>query len=105
MKATLLFLFTSIFCFRQCGNDPVSNPSVAASVIFTGAYEVDGCGYQIQLERDSLIHKPSNLPEQYQKHGLKIWIEFKPDILRYECGDLPGGRETIRILTIRPRDA
>lgn len=104
MKANMLVLFMSLFCFRHCGDGSTVDPSEAASVIFTGAYEVDGCGYQIQLERDATIHKPSSLPEQYQKDGLKIWIEFRPDTIRYECGDLPGGRETIRILTIRPRN-
>jgi len=103
MKTIITFSVLCLLAIRNCGGGDFVSPMIAASVVYTGAYEVDGCGYQIQAENDKKIYKPANLSEQFRKDGLKIWVEFREDTSRFECGDLPQGLATVRILKIEER--
>ncbi len=55
-----------------------------AVVVYTGAPEVDGCGWMISI-KDSLYH-PVNLDESFKINDLAIRIQYIPDPEVFRCG-------------------
>jgi hypothetical protein len=66
-----------------------------ATVIFTGAPEVDGCGWLIRIGSES--YHPTKLDELYRIDGLPVRISWSPVEERYYCGDLGSGIASIHI--------
>ncbi len=64
-----------------------------AKLIWTGEYDVDGCGFFVEI--DSVEYKPENegiIPSEYKTaEPLEITVQYI-DLLyeiEYSCGDLP----------------
>ncbi len=91
----LAIVITSILLFAcEEGNEVISNSD--AKLVWTGSYDVDGCGFFIQV--DSVMYKPENegiIPPAYKKsEPLSInvqYIDLLYDI-EYYCGDKPDKR-------------
>ncbi|MFQ6607052.1 MAG: hypothetical protein ACE5EE_00800 [Fidelibacterota bacterium] len=51
------------------------------TIIYTGSEELDGCGFMVMI--DSINHKPTNLPVQFEDDGLEVTLcyEVLPDTL------------------------
>lgn len=90
---TLFFIVILVSFFTACeeGNDVIVEPN--AILIWTGEYDVDGCGFFIEI--DSIKYKPENesiLPPEYKTaEPLSVTIQYI-DLLydiEYSCGDLP----------------
>ena len=69
-----------------------------AKLIWTGEYEVDGCGFFIEI--DSVEYKPENeniIPSAFKvNEPLSVTVQYI-DLLydiEYFCGDLPEGQKS-----------
>lgn len=88
----LVILIASIILIScEEGNEVISKSD--AKLVWTGSYEVDGCGFFIEV--DSIMYKPENegiIPPAYKKsEPLSITVQYI-DLLydiEYYCGDLP----------------
>jgi hypothetical protein len=69
-----------------------------AEVIYSGAPEVDGCGWLIRIS-DRLYH-PVNLHDDYKKENLPVVIEFMRTGRIYRCGIGGTPYTSIRIFNI-----
>jgi hypothetical protein len=91
LKAIPLFLMISILSCEE-GNEVIYEPN--AKLIWTGEYDVDGCGFFVEI--DSVQYKPENesiLPPQYRtSEPIDVTVQYID--LQYEieffCGDLPN---------------
>ena len=86
----ILFLFLLLSSCDE-GNEVMYENN--AKLIWTGEYDVDGCGFFIEV--DSIMYKPENegiIPPDYRKaEPLSItvqYIELQYEI-EYYCGDSP----------------
>ncbi len=106
MKATRYFFIAALLWIQHsCSRpDEAATALLPATVLYSGGYEADGCGFEIRMDADGSFHKPADLPATYHRDGLAIWVRFVEDSTRIACGDLPPGRPAIRILEIRERD-
>jgi hypothetical protein len=41
------------------------------------SYEVDGCGYMLELSSDKSRLEPDGLQPEYQKDSMNVWIKYK----------------------------
>ncbi len=41
------------------------------------SYEVDGCGYMLELDKDKSKLEPDGLQPEFQKDSTKVWIKYK----------------------------
>jgi hypothetical protein len=92
--AIVLLLYPLIGC--EEGNEIIVDPS--AKLIWTGDYEVDGCGFFIEI--DTVQYKPINegiIPPEYKRvEPISITVQYI-DLLyetEYYCGDLPNPQKT-----------
>lgn len=69
------------------------------TIIYGGAPEVDGCGWEILI--DSVYYHPVNLSLEYQINDLPVLIKYKSDPEDFRCGR--GGMDypSIRITEIK----
>ncbi len=69
------------------------------TVVFAGAPEVDGCGWEILI--DSVYYHPVNLSVDFQIPDLQVQVKYEKDPEEFRCGR--GGTlvESIRITEIR----
>ena len=93
MRPLILLLLVAIFFTIACddGNEVLIEPN--AKLIWTGNYDVDGCGFFVEI--DSVLYKPENegiLPPEYRTDNpLDVTVQYI-DLLyeiEYSCGDLP----------------
>ena len=105
----ILFLF-SISFFYSCEekNDVIFVPD--AKLIWTGDYDVDGCGFFV--ETNGNIYKPENegiIPPEYRvSDSLSITVQFI-DLLYdidYYCGDSPDKQsaKAIKLVYLDPNE-
>jgi len=72
-------------------------------VVYTGAPEVDGCGWLIKI--DTVYYHPVNLGVEYQLIDLPVLIKFVSDPEEFRCGRGGVGYPSIRITEIRKNAA
>lgn len=100
MKKILLFIFILlVLVFSSAceeGNDVIFEQD--AKLIWTGEYDVDGCGFFIEI--DTIQYKPENegiIPPEYKKsEPLEVTVQYI-DLLyeiEYSCGDLPDPQKS-----------
>ena len=41
------------------------------------SYDVDGCGYMLELNSDKSKLEPDGLQPEYQKDSMNVWIKYK----------------------------
>ena len=87
------------------GNEVIYAPD--AKLIWTGEYDVDGCGFFVEI--DSVQYKPENeaiLPPQYRTdEPLDVTVQYI-DLLyeiEYYCGDSPDVKKA-RAITLTSLD-
>ncbi|MFC2086120.1 hypothetical protein ACFLQ9_00205 [Bacteroidota bacterium] len=99
-----------VFLFSTCTKEENEAMTKEAILSWTGAYEVDGCGFYIKM--DNKTYKPENeeiINEQFQTEGniaVIIEFEFLNRDLEVWCGDLPEAQltEGIRIISIKEKN-
>lgn len=69
------------------------------TVVFTGAPEVDGCGWKIQI--GEVLYNPINLTAKYQISDLPVLIKYTLDGEEFHCGRGGMVYQSIRITEIR----
>lgn len=67
-------------------------------VKYFGDPSVDGCGWMIEI--DTVIFSPINLDVDYQKHSLKIVLDYKILTSTWNCGWRTPGYQQIEISRI-----
>lgn len=95
ISISLVIVLVSILSFAcEEGNEVIVKSD--AKLVWTGSYDVDGCGFFIEV--DSIMYKPENegiIPPAYKKpDALSVTVQFI-DLLydiEYYCGDLPNKR-------------
>jgi hypothetical protein len=96
-KFTLLISLVLILIIAcDEGNDIIVESN--AKLIWTGNYDVDGCGFFVEI--DSIHYKPENegiIPPEYRtSEPLSITVQYI-DLLyeiEYNCGDLPEAQKS-----------
>lgn len=79
-----------------------------ATIVYTGALEVDGCGWLVRIDSTATkpnytYYSPTNLDKKYQVNNLRVSINYKQLSTKLNCGDLPNGGQTqIEVLHIEP---
>lgn len=103
MKIHLLITST-VLVFLACTGTKTSN---TAKEIPEGAvkaevrkYDVDGCGYMLFLEDGKKLN-PDNLPEEFKKEGLKVWIVYG---IKKDAMSICMAGDNVRISRITLRD-
>ena len=94
----IVLLILSITFVLSCEDENEVIINANARLIWTGDYDVDGCGFFVEI--DSVEYKPENegiIPPQYKKdEPLDITVQYI-DLL-YEidffCGDLPESQSS-----------
>jgi len=96
-KITILIGFLFIF-LQACEENNEVIYETDAMLIWTGSYDVDGCGFFVEI--DSVEYKPENegiIPPEYKTvQPLNITVQYI-DLLydmEYNCGDLPEAQKT-----------
>lgn len=86
-----LILLSFLFIACEEGNEVLINPD--AKLIWTGSYDVDGCGFFVEM--DSILYKPENegiLSPLFQRsEPISVTVQYI-DLLydiEYYCGDSP----------------
>lgn len=72
-----IFAFVLIACKHQkavSDSDMEAQGFVKAMVI---AYEIDGCGYMLELTSDKSKLEPDGLQPEFQKDSTPVWIKYK----------------------------
>lgn len=96
--AGILMLFT-VSCKEKklTDTDMEGSGYVKAMVI---SYEVDGCGYMLELTSDKSKLEPDGLQPEFQKDSLPVWIKYKaaPDRM-----SICMAGQTIDLLEIKKR--
>ena len=95
MKKNIITFFAilSIVFVLSCEEENEVIITADANLIWTGDYDVDGCGFFVEI--DSVEYKPENegiIPPEYRTNDtLSIVVQYI-DLLyeiEYNCGDLP----------------
>jgi len=96
MLAALLFL--SGGCLQVENMFSISDNRIVkeAEIVYTGAPEVDGCGWMIRVG-DKLYH-PDNLADQFKTENLPVLINYLDTREIFRCGRGGVSYQTIRIL-------
>ena len=86
MRTFVLLFVLSAFFAVSCDND---DPAVDANwyegvVYWTGAPEVDGCGWLLLVE--GVSYHVENLPDAFKVDNLEVWIKTKEVDDVYNCG-------------------
>lgn len=107
-RLTILLLCFSLFLSCDEKNDIIFVPD--AKLIWTGDYDVDGCGFFIESYGN--IYKPENegiIPPEYRvSDSLSITVQFI-DLLYeidYYCGDNPNKQsaKAIKLVYMDPNE-
>ena len=94
----IIFILSLLLITFACdeGNEVIYENN--AKLIWTGEYEVDGCGFFIEI--DSVEYKPENeniIPAAFKvNEPLSVTVQYI-DLLydiEYFCGDLPEGQKS-----------
>lgn len=72
---------------RESNIAPITGNYINATVVFTGALEVDGCGYLIKI--DTSKYSPLNLSPEFQINNLEVMIDYNIEGNGLICGDRP----------------
>jgi len=82
----LLILIIGIYTANSCKKEEVNifNNFVFATIINSGAVEVDGCGWLVCI--DSVNYHPINLPDNFKQNDLAVKILYHEDSTMYFCG-------------------
>lgn len=102
-----ILIVMGIGTFVSCHVEPNEGCEYGFSkgiVVFTGAPEVDGCGWQIII--DSVWYHPVNLDKDFQVSELPVLIKFVSDPEEFRCGRGGIAIPSIRITEIKmnPQD-
>ncbi|MBC8345402.1 MAG: hypothetical protein ISR82_01815 [Candidatus Marinimicrobia bacterium] len=109
MKSIISAILLGII-FISCANEDSSTLKTAEAIlIWEGAYEVDGCGFIIEMRGKTYKPKDESKigAEFMENHKTTVIIEyFLPnEILEYLCGDAPyyQKKEALEIISINKR--
>ncbi|MCX6224162.1 MAG: hypothetical protein NTV01_05350 [Bacteroidia bacterium] len=97
-----LFVLAGLGAMVSCHedhNEPNDSGFKKGTVLFTGAQEVDGCGWQILV--DSVNYHPVNLSLDFQIHDLPVLIKYTDDPEEFRCGRGGTSYPSIRIMEIK----
>ena len=98
----VVFLFTTVACQEPSNTIYEEN----ATLIWTGEYEVDGCGFFVEI--DSVQYKPQSesvvSPHFKERSRVNVTIQYL-DLqyeIEYYCGDLPEAQKVgaIRVISL-----
>lgn len=101
----ILLAFTTVLL--SCKKE-ASAQKANATIVYTGALAVDGCGWLVRLDSannkpGNVYYSPTNLEKKYEVNNLRISINYKVLSTKFNCGDLPNGGQTqIEVLHIEP---
>lgn len=104
---SIFFIILTVLIF-SCKDDNEVIVRTDAKLIWTGEYDVDGCGFFVVI--DSVEYKPENeriIPPEYKKDvPLDITVQYI-DLLydiEYSCGDVnrPNKSKAIELKSISP---
>lgn len=70
----VVFITACVTQKKTSDSDMEAQGFVKAMVI---SYEVDGCGYMLEVESDKSKLEPDGLQPEYQKDSMKVWIKYK----------------------------
>jgi hypothetical protein len=88
----LTLLFTIVFgCKKEntSSNTKAKTPVAGnAMIVNTGLVAADGCGFLIKI--DSKYYHADNLPEQFQKDGLNVNIDYSSSTSKFQCSTNPN---------------
>lgn len=88
------------------GNTTAVKPvaqGIKATIIFTGEFAADGCGYLVQTDSATVYHA-DNLPAGFQKDKLSVAVSFIASNSIFQCGLNPDTRlPVIHIKAIKNR--
>lgn len=75
---TLIAAFLVISC-EEPSSDKTIELCEDGIIKYIGSPELDGCGFMVMI--DSINHKPTNLPAQFEDHDLEVTLcyEVLPD--------------------------
>jgi len=104
MKRIVILTSVLLLIFASCTKEEIGQDAVLK---WKGEYEVDGCGFFIELKGET--YKPNNedeIGEEFKKNPLSnVVIDYKllNKDTEYNCGDLPEiqKEKTIDIISIR----
>lgn len=71
---TLIAAFLMISCVKPA-TDKTDELCEDGIIKYTGPIELDGCGFMVMI--DSINHKPTNLPAQFEEDGLEVYLCYK----------------------------
>lgn len=96
----IIVIATMIF---SCNKEKVKNAGeyTEGLVMYTGATEVDGCGYMLKI--GDIVYKPLNLPTDYEKDSLGVWIKYNVTADGFQCGDVSTLKTTINLVEIKKK--
>ncbi|TSA36884.1 MAG: hypothetical protein D4R64_06580 [Porphyromonadaceae bacterium] len=95
-------ILVAVGLFVSCHEDPNEFCEYGfkkATVVYSGAPEVDGCGWKILI--DSVYYHPVNLSIDYQISDLPILIKYTADPEEFRCGRGGATYQSIRITEIK----
>jgi hypothetical protein len=95
-------LLIGLWLLTSCHEEPDVNCEYGftqATVVFTGAPEVDGCGWKIQI--GEVLYNPVVLIDSFKIDNLPVLIKFKPDGEDFHCGRGGTIYQSIQITEIR----
>jgi len=98
-----MVLFSGLIMLTSCRVEPNENCQYGFKkgvVLYSGAPEVDGCGWLIEI--DSETYHPVNLSLADQVAGLPVLIKFTDDPTGFRCGRGGTTYPSIHITEIRP---
>lgn len=67
--------------------EPVPDNFINATIVYSGALDVDGCGYLIKI--DTSKYSPLNLSSEFQINNLEVRVDYKIEGNGLICGDRP----------------
>lgn len=102
-KKGILVLTIGLITFLiSCKPENNNDTYYYGTVIWSGNFEVDGCGWLISMQ-DS-IYKPTNLPSEYQIDNLEVSMIYKLLETTFYCDSQAKDFKNIEVLSIRNRE-
>jgi len=86
-------------CRKSIYKAPPEDLPFNATVYWSGPPSLDGLGWVLRFESGKM-EKPSNLAEQFQVNGLKVWVEYETTNDKYPCFCTGGFVYMIKIVSI-----
>ena len=88
-----------VFSCEPQSNENCDYGFMKGTVVYSGAPEVDGCGWLITV--DSVTYHPVNLEKEFQIPDLPVLLKYRDDPEEYRCGRGGRGIPSIRITDIK----